>query len=124
TAWGPPTPPAPAGRPARSGATPAGTPRRAGSASRSPRPSSRFLLRVAVLHVDLPAARPQRLAERRRDRHGSVAAARAADPDRQVRLALGIVEPERVVEKPSHPRQQLLRARVLEHVPGDLVVEA
>src|SRR5690606_39743529 len=58
--------------PARSGATPAGTPRRAGSASRSPRPSSRFLLRVAVLHVDLPAARPQRLAERRRDRHGSV----------------------------------------------------
>src|SRR5690606_8192755 len=91
TAWGPPTPPAPAERPARSGAGPGGTPRRAGSASRSPRPSCRFLLRVAVLHVDLSAAGPESVAERGRDRHRAVPSARAADPDRQIGLALGIV---------------------------------
>ena len=57
-----------------------------------------------------------------RDGHRAVAAAGAADADREVRLALGRVPREQEVEQREQALEVLARARRLEHEAADLLV--
>src|SRR4051812_47258089 len=57
------------------------------------------------------------------DRDGAVAAARAADRDHQMRLALGHVLREQIVEQRLDPLVELLQAPVAGDVGDDLLVE-